>query len=39
VSYLAIVLVTLVGLYVAALRARRRAASGTDELVAEEAKA
>ena len=38
VSYLAIVLVTLVGLYVAALRARRRAASGADELVAEDTK-
>jgi uncharacterized membrane protein YfcA len=38
VSYLAIVLVTLVGLYVAALRARRRAASGADQLVAEDSK-
>jgi hypothetical protein len=38
VSYIAIVLVTLVGLYVAALRVRRRAASGADELVAEDSK-
>ena len=38
VTYIAIVLVTLVGLYVAALRARRRAASGADELVAEDTK-
>ena len=39
VSYIAIVLVTLVGLYVAALRTRRRAASGADELVAAESRA
>jgi uncharacterized protein len=38
VSYIAVVLVTLVGLYVAALRARRRAASGADELVAADTK-
>jgi hypothetical protein len=34
VSYFAVVLVTLAGLYVAALRARRRAATRADELVA-----
>jgi uncharacterized protein len=34
VSYVAVVLVTLAGLYVAALRARRRAATRAEELVA-----
>jgi hypothetical protein len=38
-SYLAILLATLIGLYVSALRTRRRSASGADELVAEEAHA
>ena len=38
-SYFAVVLVTSAGLYVAALRARRRAASRADELVAPESPA
>jgi uncharacterized protein len=39
VSYLAILLGTSIGLYVAALRTRRRTASGADELIAEESHA
>lgn len=39
VAYVAILLVAGIGIYVAALRARRRAAAGADELVTEEAKA
>lgn len=39
VTYVAILLVVVVGTYVAALRARRRAAAGADELVEAETKA
>ena len=39
VTYVAIVLVAGIGIYIAALRARRRAAAGADELVAAETSA